>query len=90
MFGLRKKRRVTVTALQAENAAETAKRQVYRDLIMKRYAESVEDSEKWMANFDADLERYVQSRIRLSLVKGERPSDPEKREWQVYPTEVAL
>lgn len=78
MFGMGRKKRTAVTALQAENAAETAKRQIYRDLIMKRYAESVEDSEKWMANFDADLECYVQSRIRLSLVKGERPSDLEK------------
>ena len=79
MFGMGRRKRITVSVLQAENAAETAKRQVYRDLIMKRYAESAEDAENWMNHFDADLEYYVQSRIRLSLVKGEEIIEIPKR-----------
>ena len=46
-----------------EQRVEAAKRQVWRDIIMKRYSQTQEDTEKWAANFDRDLEEYVQTRI---------------------------
>ena len=58
---------------EAKNAkdqrVEAAKRQVWRDIIMKRYSQTQEDTEKWAANFDRDLEEYVQARI--AAAKGE-------------------
>lgn len=56
----------------AETTAETAKRQLWRDLIMKRYAQTSEDTEKWAANFEADLEAYVRARI-----AEQKPRPPE-------------
>lgn len=52
-----------------EQRVEAAKRQVWRDIIMKRYSQTQEDTEKWAANFDRDLEEYVQARI--AAAKGE-------------------
>ena len=52
-----------------EQRVEAAKRQVWRDIIMKRYSQTQEDTEKWAANFDRDLEEYVQARI--AVAKGE-------------------
>lgn len=52
-----------------EQRVEAAKRQVWRDIIMKRYSQTQEDTEKWAANFDRDLEEYVQTRI--AAAKGE-------------------
>ena len=52
-----------------EQRVEAAKRQVWRDIIMKRYSQTQEDTEKWTANFDHDLEEYVQARI--AAAKGE-------------------
>jgi len=58
---------------EAEKLAEAGKTQIVRDLIMKRYAETKEDTEKWFANFDSDLESYVQRRIELALLEKGRP-----------------
>ena len=52
-----------------EQRVEAAKRQVWRDIIMKRYSQTQEDTEKWTSNFDHDLEEYVQARI--AAAKGE-------------------
>ena len=52
-----------------EQRVEAAKRQVWRDIIMKRYSQTQEDTEKWAANFDRALEEYVQARI--AAAKGE-------------------
>ena len=52
-----------------EQRVEAAKRQVWRDIIMKHYSQTQEDTEKWAANFDRDLEEYVQTRI--AAAKGE-------------------
>jgi hypothetical protein len=52
-----------------EERVEAAKRQVWRDIVMKRYSQTQEDTEKWAANFDRDLEEYVQARI--AAAKGE-------------------
>lgn len=52
-----------------EQRVEAAKRQVWHDIIMKRYSQTQEDTEKWAANFDRDLEEYVQTRI--AAAKGE-------------------
>lgn len=52
-----------------EQRVEAAKRRVWRDIIMKRYSQTQEDTEKWAANFDRDLEEYVQARI--AAAKGE-------------------
>ena len=43
--------------------------QIWRDIVMKRYAQTNEDVDKWAANFDRDLEEYVQARI--AAAKGE-------------------
>lgn len=55
-----------------ETTAEAAKRQLWRDLIMKRYAQTPEDGEEWAANFEKDLEAYVQARI-----AEQKPRPPE-------------
>ena len=52
-----------------ERRVEATKRQVWRDIVMKRYSQTSEDTEKWAANFDRDLEAYVQARI--AVAKGE-------------------
>ena len=52
-----------------EERVEATKRQVWRDIIMKRYAQTNKDVDKWAANFDRDLEEYVQARI--AAAKGE-------------------
>lgn len=52
-----------------EERVDATKRQVWRDIVMKRYAQTGEDLEKWAANFDRDLEAYVQARI--AAAKGE-------------------
>lgn len=52
-----------------EQRVEAAKRQVWRDVVMKRYSQTPEDAEKWAANFDRDLEEHVQARI--AAAKGE-------------------
>ena len=48
---------------------EAGKAQIVRNLIMKRYSETKEDTEKWFANFESDLESYVQRRIELALLE---------------------
>lgn len=52
-----------------EKRVEETKRRVWRDIVMKRYSQTQEDVEKWVANFDRDLEEYVQARI--AAAKGE-------------------
>lgn len=54
---------------EAKKLAEAGKMQIFRDLIMKRYSETKEDTEKWFANFDSDLESYVKSRIELAMLE---------------------
>jgi len=58
---------------EVKKLAEAGKTQIVRDLIMKRYSETKEDTEKWFANFDSDLELYVQRRIELALLEKGRP-----------------
>ena len=57
---------------EVKELVEACKTQIVRDLIMKRYSETKEDTEKWVANFDADLEAYVQRRIELALLEKGR------------------
>lgn len=54
---------------EVKKLVEAGKTQIVRDLIMKRYSETKEDTEKWFANFDSDLESYVQRRIELALLE---------------------
>ena len=54
---------------EVKKLVEAGKTQIVRDLVMKRYAETKEDTEKWFANFDSDLESYVQRRIELALLE---------------------
>lgn len=58
---------------EVKKLVEAGKTQIVRDLIMKRYSETKEDTEKWFANFDSDLESYVQHRIELALLEKGRP-----------------
>ena len=58
---------------EVKELVEACKTQIVRDLIMKRYSETEEDAEKWFANFDSDLESYVQRRIELALLAKGRP-----------------
>lgn len=58
---------------KVKKLVEAGKTQIVRDLIMKRYSETKEDTKKWFANFDSDLESYVQRRIELALLKKGRP-----------------
>lgn len=58
---------------EVKELAEAGKTQIVRDLIMKRYSETKEDTEKWFANFESDLESYVQRRVELSLLEKGRP-----------------
>lgn len=58
---------------EVKELVEAGKTQIVRDLIMKRYSETKEDTEKWLANFDSDLESYVQRRIELALLEKGRP-----------------
>ena len=58
---------------EVKELAEAGKTQIVRDLIMKRYSETKEDTEKWFANFDSDLESYVQRRIELAFLEKGRP-----------------
>jgi len=51
---------------KAKKLAEDGKKQIIRDLIMKRYSITSEDEEKWFSNFDSDLEEYVRRRISLA------------------------
>ena len=57
---------------EVKELVETGKAQIVRDLVMKRYSETKEDTEKWFANFDSDLELYVQRRIELALLEKGR------------------
>ena len=57
---------------EVKELVETGKTQIVRDLIMKRYAETKEDTEKWFANFDSDLESYVRRRIELAFLEKGR------------------
>lgn len=57
---------------EVKELVEVCKTQIVRDLIMKRYSETEEDAEKWFANFDSDLESYVQRRIELVLLEKGR------------------
>ena len=59
---------------KARTLAEDGKKQIIRDLIMKRYSVTREDEEKWLANFDSDLEEYVKRRI--SLTELEKATTP--------------
>ena len=58
---------------EVKELAEAGKAQVVRDLVMKRYAETKEDTEKWFANFESDLESYVQRRVELAILEKGRP-----------------
>lgn len=58
---------------EVKELAEAGKTQIVRDLIMKRYSETKEDTEKWFANFNSDLESYVQRRIELALLGKGQP-----------------
>ena len=60
---------------EVKTLVEAGKTQIFRDVIMGRfYVKSKDDVEKWMANFDSDLESYVSHRIELAfLEKGGRP-----------------
>lgn len=58
---------------EVKELVEAGKMQIVRDLIMKRYSETKEDTEKWFANFNSDLESYVQRRIELALLGKGRP-----------------
>ena len=57
---------------ELEKLVEAGKTQIVRDLIMKRYSETKEDTEKWFANFESDLESYVQRRVELALLEKGR------------------
>ena len=57
---------------EVKELVEAGKAQIVRDLVMKRYSETKEDTEKWFANFDSDLELYVQRRIGLALLEKGR------------------
>ena len=58
---------------EVKELVEAGKAQIVCNLIMKRYSETKEDTEKWFANFESDLESYVQRRIELApLEKGLR------------------
>ena len=54
---------------EVKELVEAGKAQIVRNLIMKRYSETKEDTEKWFANFESDLELYVQRRIELALLE---------------------
>ena len=54
---------------EVKELVEADKAQIVRNLIMKRYSETKEDTEKWFANFESDLESYVQRRIELALLE---------------------
>lgn len=58
---------------EVKELVEAGKTQIVRDLTMKRYSETKEDTEKWFANFESDLESYVQRRIELALLEKGRP-----------------
>ena len=54
---------------EVKELVEAGKAQIIRNLIMKQYSETKEDNEKWFANFESDLESYVQRRIELALLE---------------------
>ena len=54
---------------EVKELVEAGKAQIVRNLIMKRYSETKEDTEKWFANFESDLELYVQRRVELALLE---------------------
>ena len=54
---------------EVKELVEAGKAQIVCNLIMKRYSETKEDTEKWFANFESDLESYVQRRIELALLE---------------------
>ena len=54
---------------EVKELVEAGKAQIVHNLIMKRYSETKEDTEKWFANFESDLESYVQRRIELALLE---------------------
>ena len=54
---------------EVKELVEAGKAQIIRNLIMKQYSETKEDTEKWFANFESDLESYVQRRIELALLE---------------------
>ena len=54
---------------EVKELVEADKAQIIRNLIMKQYSKTKEDTEKWFANFESDLESYVQRRIELALLE---------------------
>ena len=54
---------------EVKELVEAGKAQIVRNLIMKRYSETKENTEKWFANFESDLELYVQRRVELALLE---------------------
>ena len=54
---------------EVKELVEAGKTQIVRDLIMKRYSKTKENTEKWFANFESDLELYVQRRVELALLE---------------------
>lgn len=56
----------------ASDEVDERKRQIYRDLLMKRYSVTRDDEEKWAANFAVDLEAYAQARVKAALFEKDR------------------
>ena len=54
---------------EVKELVEAGKTQIVRDLTMKQYSETKENTEKWFTNFESDLELYVQRRVELALLK---------------------
>ena len=50
-------------AEEKNQAVDIAKQKLFRDLLMKKFAVTAEENEKWTAEFEAHLEAYVQARI---------------------------
>ena len=54
---------------EVKELVEAGKTQIVRDLTMKQYSETEENTEKWFTNFESDLELYVQRRVELALLE---------------------
>ena len=54
---------------EVKELVEAGKTQIVRDLTMKQYSETKENTEKWFTNFESDLELYVQRRVELALLE---------------------
>ena len=54
---------------EVKELVEAGKTQIVRDLTMKQHSETKENTEKSFANFESDLELYVQRRVELALLE---------------------